>query len=48
MVSESSAAEGFPRWIHIDNEAADVDLGSNPKAYKEADVREIVQNFRIW
>ena len=22
----------------IDNEAADVDLGSNPKAYKEADV----------
>ena len=32
----------------IDNEAADVDLGSNQRLIKEADVTRIVQNFRIW
>ena len=31
----------------IDNEAAEVDLESDPKAYKKADVTRIVQNFRI-
>lgn len=37
--SELNAKEAYQMISRaIDNEAADVDLGSNPKAYKEADV----------
>lgn len=37
--SELNAGEAYQMISGaIDNEAADVDLGSNPKAYKEADV----------
>ncbi len=36
--SELNAKEAYQMISRaIDNEAADVDLGSNPKAYKEAD-----------